>query len=310
MAAVMTSNSTIVRSSKPSSEPRLLRAAMAVGSLLAPELTGRRAEALFTSPLRSSRERALSSPLQGARVEYQEVAGERIAVYRWGDADRPLLLFSHGWSSFGLRVLPWLTRLLASGYQVASFDQVAHGRSSGRHATLPGFGDVLAGVADRLGPVDAMVGHSLGGAAVAMALHRGVSARRVALIAPPADAAGAVNRFAQWVGLGSRALQHMRSAVVARAGVPLEQVTAQTMAPALGTPALIVHDLADAEVPWSHGERYARYWPEARLLSVEGLGHHRVVTDATVIDAVTRFLGGESLGETVVSTTQLPYGVA
>ena len=310
MAAVMSSNSTIVRSSRPNALPWTLRLTVALGNLLAPGRIGQRAEHWFTSPLASSRQRAEDSPLEGARLSWVEVEGEKVTLYRWGDEARPLVLFSHGWSSFGLRVLPWVPALLAAGYQLASFDQIAHGRSSGRHATLPGFGHVLAAVARHLGPLEAIIGHSLGGAAVGMALHQGAQAGRVILIAPPAEAAAAVRRFARRVGLGRRALQAMRQAVVKRAGLPLEQVAVEAQAPTLGIPALIVHDLADREVPWADGERYARRWPDSRLLSVEGLGHHRIVGDTRIIQAGLDFLRGAEVGQRVVGTPNLDCGFA
>ena len=71
-----------------------------------------------------------------------------------------------------------------------------------------------------------------------------------------------------------------------------------------------MHDLEDREVPWSEGERYARVWGEARLLSTRGLGHNRVVDNACVIDAALRFLRGEAVGDRVVSSPNLPYGFA
>jgi len=301
--------STSVRTS-PTLGLKGLKLAFGLGNWLAPEVTGRRAELLFTRPFASSRQRAEQSPTEGASLQWLDIQGERVALYRWGDPDQPLVLFSHGWSSYGLRVLPWLPVLRARGYAVASFDQIAHGRSSGRHATLPGFGQVLTEVARQLGPIDAMIGHSLGAAAVAMALSRGIPARRAVLIAPPADAGEATNRFAARLGIGGAARQALRRAVVARAGVPFEDILAQRLVPALATPGLIVHDLEDQEVPWEEGERYARYWPQARLLNCQGLGHHRIVGDPSVMHAAVRFLGGESVGDKVVSTPNLPFGLA
>src|SRR5690606_25377202 len=77
-----------------------------------------------------------------------------------------------------------------------------------------------------------------------------------------------------------------------------------------GCPALVVHDLCDREVPWEEGERYARFWPGARLLSTHGLGHNRIVDDPAVIGTALAFLRGDTVGERVVSTTALPYGIA
>jgi pimeloyl-ACP methyl ester carboxylesterase len=288
-----------------------LRLTFGIGGWLLPRQAGRKVENLFTQPLPGSRKRALAAPLEGAELDSLQIDGETVALYRWGDPGKqPLLLFSHGWSSFGLRVLPWLPQLRAQGYAVASFDQIAHGRSSGRHATLPGFGQVLAEVARRLGPLDGVIGHSLGAAAIGLALAEGLQARRVVLVAPPADARAATDRFADLLALGQPALPAFHRAIEARAGMPFAAVAAQYIAPNLATPALIVHDLADREVPWEEGERYARYWPGARLLNTNGLGHHRIVGDADVIEAGLRFLRGEAVGERVVSTGELPYGLA
>ena len=71
-----------------------------------------------------------------------------------------------------------------------------------------------------------------------------------------------------------------------------------------------MHDLEDREVPWAEGERYARFWRDSRLLSTQGLGHNRIVDDAGVIAAALRFLRGESVGARVVSSPNLPFGLA
>ena len=72
----------------------------------------------------------------------------------------------------------------------------------------------------------------------------------------------------------------------------------------------MVHDLEDREVPWHEGERYARFWPDARLVNTRGLGHNRIVDDAGVITTALAFLRGEPVGERVVSSPNLPYGLA
>ena len=40
------------------------------------------------------------------------------------------------------------------------------------------------------------------------------------------------------------------------------------------------------------------------------LGHNRIADDAGVIASALRFLRGETVGERVVSTADLPYGLA
>ncbi|HEY5971205.1 MAG TPA: alpha/beta fold hydrolase [Pseudoxanthomonas sp.] len=313
MAAIAKSrNSTIVL--KPlltSLRFAVMRAGFAIGGWLMPEATLHRAFRLFGTPLPGARERALATDTLGARIELLEHGEHRVATYLWGDpAHQPLVLLAHGWSSFGLRFAPWIRALRQAGYAVVTFDQLAHGRSSGRRATLPSFAETLFQVAKYLGPLKAVVGHSLGGAATMLALSRGMQAERIVLIAPAADPMAAADRFGRAVGLAQSLRSHIFDEFEKRFGIPVAGMQAHVNVPYIARAALVVHDLEDREVPWAEGERYARYWPQARLLTTSGLGHHRVAVEPEVIADALRFLGGETVGERVVSSPNLPFGVA
>ena len=308
MATAAPTISTTVRTALSTA---LLRASFRLGSRLAPAVTVRRAARVFCTPFASSRTRALNAPNSGAREAAIHVDGQSIATYQWGDpANQPYVLFAHGWSSHGTRIRPWLRPLQEAGYAVVAFDQAGHGKSSGTLATLPGFTEVLLEVGRHHGPAAAVIGHSLGGAAMALALSRGLEADRAILVAPAADPVDASVRFARLIGLGESLRRRMIAMFEARIGITFEQQQAHRVAPALGRPALVVHDLQDREVPWAEGERWARFWPQARLISTQGLGHTRILDEPAVISAGLAFLRGEAVGERIVSTTNLPYGLA
>ena len=308
MATVSTQKSTTVRSNPV---PWSIRAAVSLGSMVAPQHTAERALDLFTTPMSSSRTRAAKAELGGARMQRIKVAGEAIAIYAWGEVgEQPTVLLSHGWSSFGLRFLPWVQMLRAEGYAVLAFDQPGHGRNSPAKITLPGFADTVLAVGQHFGPFAAAIGHSLGGAAIALALRDGLRADRAVLIAPAADGAAASRRFARAIALPEDLRAAMQKRLERQTGREMEALAIHRVAPHLAQPALIVHDLADADVPWEEGERYARFWPDARLMSVQGLGHHKVVNDELVIAAGRDFLRGGVVGERVVSTQALVYGYA
>ncbi len=288
-----------------------LRVRFRLGSWLAPGATLRRADALFCTPFQVSRRNALAADPQGAEISQLPFAGDRLCLYTWGDPSaQPWVLFSHGWSSHGLRFVPWVRRLREAGYAVIALDHVAHGRSSGRRATLPDFAAALRAVGTRFGPAAAVVGHSLGGAAAMLALADGLRADRAILVAPAADPVDAARRFSRVVGLADFLGARLFDVYEARQPGVIASLHAHVAAPAIARPALVVHDFGDREVPWAEGERYARHWPAARLLTTTGLGHHRILDDERVIDAALRFLGGECVGERVVSTPNLPYGFA
>ena len=313
MAAIVrpTNSTTVLKSGWKSLRFFVLRAGFAVGGWLMPSATLHRAFRLFGTPMPGAREKALATDTLGARIEILEHGKHRVATYTWGDpSTQPLVLLAHGWSSYGLRFTPWVRALRQAGYAVATFDQLAHGRSNGRRATLPSFAETLYQVGRHYGPLHAVVGHSLGGAATMLALSRGLEAQRSVLIAPAADPMAAADRFGHAVGLAQSLRAHLFDEFERRFRIPVAGLQAHVNVPHIARPALVVHDLEDREVPWAEGERYARYWPQARLLTTTGLGHHRIASQPEVIADALRFLAGDVVGERVVSSPNLPFGVA
>ncbi len=313
MAAIVTTrNSTnVLKSFRRSLQLGLMQAGFALGSWLSPATTVQRAFRLFCTPMPGARSRALRADTLGAHVQELSDDRHRVATYTWGDPQRqPVVLFAHGWSSHGLRCTPWVRALREAGYAVVSFDQLAHGRSSGRRSNLVAFTETLRLVAAHHGRLAAVIGHSMGGGATALALMRGLQAERTVLLAPAADWVAAAERFGRFVGLAPGLARRIFSDYERRFDFSIDAMQVHANAPYIGCPALVVHDLEDRDVPWAEGERYARYWPQARLLTTTGLGHHDLVSDPGVIAAALAFMRGEIVGERVVSSPNLPFGVA
>jgi pimeloyl-ACP methyl ester carboxylesterase len=284
-----------------------VRTGFVLGGRIAPTRTVNRAARLFATPFASSRRRAEAAQgdAEMQRGELQ-IHGETIATYVWGDpATQPYALLAHGWSSFGLRFLPWVARLRALGFAVVTFDQPGHGHSSGKLCTLPEFIATTHAVGEHYGNAALAVGHSLGGAAVAFAQDGSWHADRLVLVAPAADMKAAAGRFFRFVHLAG----HLRGPFYAwlhrRTGVHIDELRVERMLPALGQPALIVHDLDDTDVPWGEGERYAQYCTGARLYTTQGLGHRRVLDAPEVIDAALAFVRGDDVGTRVIGSPNL-----
>jgi pimeloyl-ACP methyl ester carboxylesterase len=305
----VTRNSTIVRNILAINAMRLR---FALGSWLTPKQTAERAARLFATPFASSRKRAQTTQADAQmRRSELHIGGRTIATYIWGDpATQPYVLFAHGWSSFGLRVLPWVPRLRALGYAVVTFDQAGHGASSGELSTLPDFADTLREVGRHYGNAALAIAHSFGAPALALAQGETWQAERSILIAPAADLNAAVRRFFRFARLGERLRDRFYAWYKRRTGVDAREIALHTQLSRFAQPALIIHDLEDREVPWSEGEFYARHWPGARLLTTAGLGHNRIFDDAGVIEQALRFARGEEIGERVIASPNLAYGMA
>src|SRR5918997_1188028 len=131
-----------------------------------------------------------------------------LAVWSWGQG--PAVVLAHGWGSRAGRFSALAASLVAAEFRVVLFDAPAHGASMGHQASLPQFARALKDVGATLGTIHGLVGHSLGGAAVSLAMHRGLAARRAVLLAPPADVFLFSHSFAVHLRIPCRARSLMR----------------------------------------------------------------------------------------------------
>jgi pimeloyl-ACP methyl ester carboxylesterase len=270
------------------------RLALGASSLLAPGLAGLWAERLFLTPPRPLYPSAEVFDLLDARQSYLQHRGRHIAMWHWGAKDAPAVLLAHGWGGRATQMRRFVAPLLAAGYRVIAYDQPAHGLSDGRLTGLPDFADVLRAVARHHGGVRAVITHSLGGPAAAIAMARGLRLERAVLISPPSDLVGYSRRFARWLAIPERVRRRMQAAIEERFGVRWADLELARIAPHMDAEALVIHDRLDSMIPWRQGAAVARQWPGARLLSTQGLGHGRILQDEEVARAAADFIAGRS----------------
>jgi len=256
----------------------------------APGTAARWAEELFFRPRkalpRPHEEEFLAS---GRRFSVDSSRGV-LAAWSWGEG--PTVLLIHGWSSRAARFRAIAPPLVAAGFRVIAYDQPAHGASPGKRTSLVEVSGTLLEVAGQTGPLHAAVGHSLGGAAIAVALSRGLALKRAVLIAPFAAKPDFVDRFAELVDLPAGARDRMRENIERRFRMRFGELYIPALARTLTTPALVIHDRHDEDIPFGEGEAIARAWPGAELVETEGLGHHAIMRDADVAERVARFVAG------------------
>ncbi len=258
-----------------------MRIALGVLARVSPPLAADLVSRLF---LRTDRRRARppAAGLAGHRFEIT-IPGGSVAAWDFGEG--PTILLAHGWSGSAGDLDAFIAPLVARGFYVATWDAPGHGQSPGNSSSIPAMAEALLAVAARVGPVHAVIAHSLGAAATTLALSRGLAASRVALLAPAAELDHYPASFARALGLAGREREVIR-AIERRVGLPMRALEPVALAPAFRAAALIVHDPADREVPFSQGRALAKAWPSAALLPAPGLGHRRLLRDAAVVRAV------------------------
>ncbi|AMP01481.1 alpha/beta hydrolase fold family protein [Collimonas arenae] len=231
----------------------------------------------------------------GVRIESLPFEQASLTLYHWPAAENaPQLLMTHGWGGWGLQLVTLAEALGAAGWAVVLIDQPAHGRSAAWRSTLPQFARALNYAAARLGRVQAVVGHSMGGAAACIAAANGLALRKLILISAPISMIQVTHEYATTFGLREKLRASMVSYLEGREGMVFERMDAIHTAPRINASTLVVHDREDAIVPYSAAQTLIENLPDAQLLETSGLGHRRVLKDPGVIHAVMQFLGPAS----------------
>jgi len=219
------------------------------------------------------------------------VGEHELAVYSWvppgpDAASRPTVLLAHGFGGSAAQLTAFVPELLTRGLRVVAFDQPAHGMSPGRSAHLVELARNISAVV-RAFDARSVIAHSLGATATMIAHARGLPLRRAALIAPPGNVEHFATGFADFIGLPRAQLPQLLKEIEHELGLGLPLLDVRNLVSLAGDlpPAkvLVLHDPADAEVPYEHGRQLAHSWPGARLQTVTGLGHRRVLRDPAVI---------------------------
>jgi pimeloyl-ACP methyl ester carboxylesterase len=275
---------------------RWLGGALRITHRIAPAAGTRLALRLFFTPLplkTSARKRPAPAAWHAQRFPLEDgsfVLWTRSDAQANADPARPKVLLVHGWAGDAMQMREFGDALAQQGFAPLLLDFPAHGRSDGWRTTLPQFVRTLFALQARIGPLHAVVGHSLGALAVTHAAAKRLAVERLVLIAPSAPPAKVIHWFAHGFGVGDVLAGRMKQWIEGVEGIPLDQFEPAWLGARTAQPALIVHDRADRAAPLAAGEGLARALPNARLMITEGLGHRRVLADPSVIDAVTQHL--------------------
>jgi pimeloyl-ACP methyl ester carboxylesterase len=259
-----------------------------------PRLAARAAFCLFLKPQRRDLAQSDIAFMAAARVHRVRVGADQVRVYEWGSGSRTALI-AHGWGSRASRFAPLASVLVARGWRVLAWDAPGHGLSPGHRSSLPQFMAALDAAASQLGPVQAVIGHSLGALAIVCARPDKAPAwfgalQKVVLISMPSGAPFLIQAFHGMFGIGAATDRYFQARFRRRFGTEPAFFTARPDDALRRLPVLVVHDRADDIVPFAHGESALSTLGNARLLATEGLGHSALTRDTATIQSIGEFL--------------------
>jgi pimeloyl-ACP methyl ester carboxylesterase len=255
---------------------------------VAPDFTARLARRLLMRPRVNPPRSFESNAFDGAeRITFRF----GLAGWRWGGPG-PIVLALHGWQGRPSQFKHFVKPLLAAGRQVIALEAPAHGRSPGREAHALMFAESLLEAAGELRGIEAVIGHSMGGAAALIALDRQRFTDKAVIIGAPAAMERVLGRFADFIGLPAPARASFFDAVDRHVGIPASELDMAKVGPRLPVGGLIVHDRDDDMVPFSEGVALSQSWLRADFMATAGLGHRLVLADPAVIERAVQFIIG------------------
>lgn len=267
----------------------ILRKAIHLVGLVAPELAGSWVYRLWFRPLRFPEPQQEQEWRRSAEPLTVVHRGKPLAVDTWGAG--PTILLVHGWNGRGAQLGAFVPALVRAGYQVVSFDTPAHGRSPGRATNLPEISETIQEVAQACGPLHAVIGHSFGVACTIFAVQQGLMVNRIVAISPPDNVRGLTRKFFTALDIDLKVQNIFNRKFETQFGSDLwERFSSEVLARQLDVPGLIIHDQDDSDVPFQEGVAVAQEWPGAQFVRTTGLGHRRILRDPDVIARVTAFV--------------------
>jgi pimeloyl-ACP methyl ester carboxylesterase len=229
-------------------------------------------------------------------------SGHRIAGESWGDG--PTVYLVHGWGGCRAHLGVFVKPLVDAGHRVIAFDLPSHNESEpgalapGR-TTIVECAEAVGAFVRAHGPARAIVAHSLGAKAVALAVARGATVQRLVFLAPMGEFSWYLDVFADRHGFGPRIHDGLHRRLDRRLGVPLLDTDIAAVAATIDDPPplLVVHDPDDPDSPYEMSEKVIGVWPGAKLMTTRGLGrlaHYRILRHRPAINAALEFIGHDA----------------
>ncbi len=289
---------------KKSTIVRVLRAGLWAGERVAPDLAARWVcHQWFTLPP-GPRPYDLPEGGQAFSLGWQhgEVRGQV-----WGEG--PVVYLVHGWGGRGHQFAAMVEPLRRAGFRVVVFDAPSHGVSDPGEwgptsTTGVEFGKALDAVFARFGPAEAVVAHSMGALATLLALKFGwLGAGRLVFVAPMSGYAATMDTFQAMLGFGPRTRERVDARTWRRVGLEPTEFELSHLWDSLPEPlpALVVQDRHDPQAPYAAALEIAAHLG-AEVLSTSGLGHNRVLADASVTQRIIGFLSPQEHRESLPAT--------
>ena len=210
------------------------------------------------------------------------------------------VLLVHGWSSRASHLALLARFLVNNGYHVFLFDGPAHGYSRRNDqkdmSNMFEFGRAISCVANSIGNIYAVIGHSLGATAAAFTMagtgllsEYRFAAEKLILISAPESISRIIENYSKSRNEMDLMVDLTQSLEYAF-DFKVSDYTLSSALKRLNTGILIIHDEQDEEIPVSDALRLKEAHNGSKLVLTKGSGHQKILMNRDMLHAVKEFL--------------------
>jgi pimeloyl-ACP methyl ester carboxylesterase len=244
---------------------------------------------LFSQPRKGRLDKDnLPKTLQSATQETFQYNDENFHTYIWKGNDEIILLV-HGWESNASRWKKLLHHLKPLGKTIIAIDAPAHGLSEGKEFNAPKYAECINVLTQKYQP-EIVIGHSVGGAAIAFYLNKyqNPQIEKVVLLGAPSDFKIISQTFVKLLSLNSKIENQLQDYYQQKFNIHIDDFSGHKFAQNFTQKAFISHDTQDDVVLVDEGRKYAKTWKNATYVETNGLGHS--MHDAELYKKIVHFI--------------------
>lgn len=217
--------------------------------------------------------------------------GKEIQTYEWGDPTLPYVLVIHGWAGRATQFRKFVPVFNEAGFRIFGFDGPAHGQSEGKRTEISEFSMVLEKIIEMKGTPEAIIAHSFGGGVALYSIMNGLPVTKLINIASPTIADEIIKSYLKAIGGSWKTGERFKQLILKKHGKPFEEFTAMNFVKHITNLRLmLVHDADDRDVVIGQALELTKAYPQAFLLTTQGLGHNRILKDDSVIAECLNFV--------------------
>jgi pimeloyl-ACP methyl ester carboxylesterase len=217
-----------------------------------------------------------------------EVTNEyNVNGYSWGNNNQDVALLLHGWNSHALSMRNFIKPLLEKNYRVITFDAPGHGKSISPNTTLV-YKKLIGDLIDKYKP-KTIIAHSAGAiyALIELKTKMNDKFKNIVTIGMPLNGSYTIDAYLKEYKMHKTAQKHFWQKVESKLHVNFQDLDLRKVyADKIDFYGIIVHDVNDTTIPYSHAEELHKLWPKSQLVTTTGWGHTRILKNNEAISKV------------------------